>query len=49
MLENKYLEDDVYFPKYLKVHLDRGARMIYNDFRYNSDFILGLLDNSKKI
>lgn len=47
--EMRHLEDDEYFQKHLKAHLDRGASMIYSEFRYNSDFILGLLDTKLKL
>ena len=49
MYEKKHINDDEYFQKYLKAHLDRGATMIYREFRYNKDFIVGLLDNKSKI
>ena len=43
MFEKKHISDDDYFQVYLKAHLDRGARMIYSEFKYNNDFLLGLL------
>lgn len=43
MFEGRHLADDEYFQKYLKAHLDRGARMIYSEFKYNNDFILAML------
>ena len=46
MHEGRHISDDDYFQKYLKAHLDRGARMIYSEFKYNSDFLTSLL-NSK--
>ena len=49
MFEERHLGDDEYFQKYLKAHLDRGARMIYSEFRYSSDFLLSLLSNQKGI
>lgn len=49
MFEKRHLSDDEYFQKYLKAHLDRGARMIYSEFRYNNDFILALLSNHATI
>ncbi len=48
MAEKKHINDD-YFQKYLKAHLYRGARMIYGEFRYNSDFLLALLSNKDTI
>lgn len=44
MFEGQHLSDDDYFQKYLKAHLDRGARMIYSEFKYNKDFLLALLN-----
>lgn len=43
LVENKHLDDDEYFQKYLKAHLDRGASLIYSEFKYSRDFILQLL------
>ena len=47
--ENRHLDDDEYFVKYLKAHLDRGARLIYAEFRYGKTFILDLLADEKGI
>lgn len=49
MFEGRHISDDEYFQKYLKAHLDRGARMIYSEFKYNNDFLLGLLSEKKGI
>lgn len=43
--ENRHIEDDEYFQKYIKAHLDRGAKMLYSEFKYNSDFLLALLND----
>ena len=43
MSEQRHIEDDEYFQKYIKAHLDRGAKMIYSEFKYNNDFLLSLL------
>ncbi len=32
---NKRLNDDDYFPKYIKAHLDRGAKLLFAEYRYN--------------
>lgn len=45
MSEQRHIEDDEYFQKYIKAHLDRGAKMLYGEFKYNNDFILALLDD----
>ncbi len=49
MFEKRHIDDDDYFQKYLKAHLDRGARMIYSEFKYNGDFIMALLEDKKSI
>ena len=49
MFEGEHLNDDDYFQKYLKAHLDRGARLIYSEFRYSKDFLLALLSENKSI
>lgn len=43
LFEGCHIDEDNYFQKYLKAHLDRGATMIYSEFQYNSDFIRALL------
>lgn len=43
MFEGGSLNDDDYFQKYLKGHLDRGAKLIYSEFKYSNDFLLSLL------
>jgi len=30
------ISEEEYFPKYLKAHLDRGAKLLDQEFRYNS-------------
>lgn len=49
MREQKHLNDDDYFQKYLKAHLDRGAKLLHSEFRYNNDFLLSLLKNTDGI
>lgn len=36
---NRHLKDDEFFPKYVKAHIDRGAILLHNDFRFAKDFI----------
>ena len=43
MFEGHHISDDDYFQKYLKAHLDRGAKMLHSEFKYNNDFLLSLL------
>ena len=47
MAEQRHIEDDEYFQKYIKAHLDRGAKMLYGEFKYNNDFLLSLLNESQ--
>lgn len=49
MFEKKHLSDDDYFQKYLKAHLDRGARLLYSEFKYSNDFVMTLLSTEKTI
>lgn len=49
MFEGKHLDDDEYFQKYLKAHLDRGARLLYSEFKYQGDFIVSLLKGERGI
>ena len=43
MKENRHVDDDEYFQKYIKAHLDRGAKLLHSEFRYGGDFITHLL------
>lgn len=49
MFEGRHISDDDYFQKYLKAHLDRGARLLYSEFKYNNDFLLSLLSEKRGI
>ena len=49
MKENRHIDDDEYFQKFVKAHLDRGAKLLYSEFRYGGDFITHLLDTEKGI
>ena len=49
MEEGRHINDDEYFQKYLKAHLDRGAIMIHSEFKYNKDFLLAMLQYEKGI
>lgn len=31
------LSEDEYFPKYLKAHLDRGARLLFAEYKYSGN------------
>lgn len=47
--EKKKISDDEYFQKYLKSYLDKGASLLYSEYQYEKDFILGLLKKEKGI
>lgn len=49
MSENRHIDDDEYFQKYIKAHIDRGAKLLYSEFRYGGDFITHLLAAEKGI
>lgn len=49
MKENRHVDDDEYFQKYIKAHLDRGAALLYSEFRYGGDFITHLLSGDRGI
>ncbi len=49
MKEKHHIDDDEYFQKYIKAHLDRGAKYLYSEFRYGGDFITHLLSTEKGI
>ena len=49
MFEGSYIVEEDYFPKYLKAHLDRGAKLLYAEFQYSNDFLLGLLSTESGI
>lgn len=49
LFEGQHINDDDYFQKYLKAHLDRGARMIHSEYKYNKDFLLSLISNKQSI
>jgi len=49
MYENRHIDDDEYFQKYLKAHLDRGAKLLHSEFKYSRDFILQLMKEEKTL
>lgn len=47
---NKPLSDEEYFPKYLKAHIDRGAKLLLAEYKYsNTNFYEYLLELDKGI
>lgn len=35
----RHLQDEEYFPQYMKAHIDRGAKLLQNEYRYAKDLI----------
>ena len=47
---NKSLTDEEYFPRYIKAHIDRGARMLMAEYKYsNNKFYEHLVNIDKGI
>lgn len=49
VFEGKHISEEEYFPKYLKAHLDRGAKLISSEFKYSPDFLLAMMNNDNTI
>lgn len=49
MFEEKNLDDDNYFQKYLKAHLDRGAQILYSEYKYKGDFLEAIMSEEDSI
>lgn len=47
MKEGRHVDDDEYFQRYIKAHLDRGAKLLHSEYRYGGDFITHLLSNEQ--
>jgi DNA sulfur modification protein DndE len=48
--EGRSLSDEEYFPKYMKAHIDRGARLLITEYKYsNQNFYKHLLEIDKGI
>ena len=45
--EGVHLDDDTYIQKFLKAHLDRGALLLYGEYRSNNDLLTALLQDKK--
>ena len=37
--EGRAMSDEEYFPKYLKAHIDRGAKLLMSEFKYSKSRI----------
>ncbi len=49
LFEGRKIDENEYTAKYLKAHLDRGANLLYSEYRYGSDFLTHLLDEKKRL
>jgi len=49
MNENRELPDGEFFPKIVKAHLDRGAKLLSNEMRYGMNFYENFLNLEKNI
>lgn len=49
MFEKQHINDDDYFQKYLKAHLDRGAKILYAEYKYMGDLLIAVLKNDRTI
>ena len=50
MNEEKNINDEEYFPKYLKAYIDKGAKLLYSEFKYsNGKFYQHILSLEKSI
>ena len=47
--EGKSLEDEEYFPNYIKAYLDHGAVLLEQEYKYSNDFYIHLVDLDKGI
>ena len=44
MFENKHIDNNTYFTKYIKAHIDRGAILLSSEQKYGNNFLLHLLN-----
>ena len=47
--EGKYLDDELYFPNYVKQYIDYGARLLEQELRYSRDIYSHLVNLEKSI
>lgn len=47
--ENRAITDDEYFPRIVKAHLDRGAKILGNEARYSKNLYINLCQLDKNI
>ncbi|AVP65980.1 DUF1832 domain-containing protein [Clostridium botulinum] len=44
----KHINDDEYYPHYMKLHMDRGAELLYNKYKYAGGSLEKFLNNLLK-
>ena len=47
--ENRHLTDEEFFPKYIKAHIDRGALLLEQEYKYSRNFLVHLSQLDKGI
>lgn len=45
----KHLKDEEYFPKHMKAHIDRGAILLAEEYKYAKDFLFHLANLEESI
>ena len=43
------LDEDTIFPKYFKAHIDRGAKLLLNEYKYDKNFYSHLANLNESI
>lgn len=41
----RHITDDEYYPQYMKLHMDRGAELLYNSYKYSGGNLEKFLNN----
>ncbi|KEI78914.1 DNA sulfur modification protein DndE [Clostridium botulinum A2 117] len=41
----RHINDDEYYPHYMKLHMDRGAELLYNKYKYAGGSLEKFLNN----
>jgi len=49
LYSNKHLTDEEFFPDYVKAHIDRGAVLLEQEYKYGGDFLIHLTELDKGI
>lgn len=49
MNEGRHLEDDEFFPKYIKAYLEKGTVMLFSEFKYGNNFYENLANLDRGI